>query len=499
MARAEDRLQYRRWLRPGVGIVTLWVLCSAAAIYPLWAVKYPPLLDYPNHLASSYVLAHLRDTSLPFHQWYGAEWGPYPYIAMDAVLHVLQFFAPIELAGRVYLSLTILGLPLATWFFLRQANPGQDSMVLWALVGTHNIFFLLAYLSFFTSLTFCFLALGLWLQWLARPRVFGWSLALLAFTAVYFSHLVTFAVTGLAVTAYCLLSRPPIRKWLLTWALFVPGACCYLYSARVIEKQATGIVFHGVWEKLDSLRWIAHGYSNRLDNITLFALAVYFVAAWLRNPEFRWSARWLGVGVILFAAYWGMPWAYGDGSDLDVRVLPVLFGVIFAFARVGRRGWWLAPVVLVLFFARVENITQHYRAAQPELVGLAGSFSVTPMNARVLPIVSADPDSDVLEHPFAHFWAYGVIRRHWFSPYLFELRGLEPLRVVQQSYTLDGFWDLDYRKETPDWRAIQEDYDYVWCYDTPQYSDGLGKIGQLAYESGKLKVYKVNPRAAAGP
>ena len=108
----------------------------------------------------------------------------------------------------------------------------------------------------------------------------------------------------------------------------------------------------------------------------------------------------------------------------------------------------------------------------------------------MLPIVQADEDSDALHHAFAHFWAYGVIRRHWFSPYLFELPGLNPLKVAHQSYTLDGFWDLDYR-ETPDWKAIQADYDFVWSYNAPQYDAGLKKIGTLTYADGKLRLYRV--------
>jgi hypothetical protein len=481
-----------------VALGALLVIVAAAAIYPIWAVKFPPFLDYPNHIASSYVLAHLHDSSLPFHDWYGADWGLYPYLTLDAVLEVMQWALPIEVAGRVYLSLGVIGLPLAIWFFLRQANPGQDTMALWALVGAHNIFFLLTYMNFYTSLSFCFLGLGLWLRWLEKPSAIRWVFALLAFTAVYFSHLICFGITGLAATAYCVFSRQRNRQVLLTWAMFVPGALCYFYSSRVIEKQTTGFVFLEFSEKLDNFRGIMHGYSGRLDLITMVALGIYFVAAWYRNPEFQWKWRWVGVGAVLFAAYWAMPWAYGDGSDLDLRVLPILFGIIPAAARVGRRGWWLAPVALILFFARVGNITENFRAAQPELEGLAGAFSVTPMNARVLPIVQADPESDVLHHPFAHFWAYGVIRRHWYSPYLQTFPGVMPLQIRNDAYTLDGFWDLDY-KEKPDWSAIQQDYDYVWCYNKPEYDAGLAAIGSVVYESGKLKMFKINGRTGPAP
>jgi hypothetical protein len=276
----------------------------------------------------------------------------------------------------------------------------------------------------------------------------------------------------------------------LTWLMFVPGAACYLYSARIMEKQRTGFIFFGFWEKLQNLRGMMHGYSERLDYLTLALFAAYFFLAWVRNREFRWNKPWLVVALVLFALYWAMPWAYGDGADLDLRVVPILFGVMLAAIRPGRRGWWLAPLVLALFLLRVGNIVQNYRAYQPELNGLAASFNVTAENVRVLPIIQADPDTDGLHHPFAHFWAYGVIRRHWFSPYLFELRGLNPLRITHDAYTLDGFWDLDY-KETPDWIAIQQDYDYVWCYNAPQFTKGLSTIGELVYSDRKLRLYRI--------
>ena len=479
------------------------VLIAIVVVAPLWCVKYPPLLDYPNHLASSYVLAHLHDPSLPFREWYGAKWGLYPYLAMEVSLRILQSFIDIELAGRIYLTLAVLALPLATWFFLRQANPGQDAVALWALVATHNIFFLLSYSNFFVSLSFCFLSLGLWLKWLARPRWILWFATLISVVALYFSHLVTFAFTGVAVTVYwfamnvwrgsrgtATTARPTIRSLLLTWAMFVPGALFYLLSARVIEKQSAGFIFLSFDDKLDNLHGLMHGYSDRLDYITLALFAAWFVLTWIANREFRWNPRWLAVAVVLFAIYWLMPWAYGDGSDLDVRVLPIFFGVTLAVIAPGRRAKLLAPIVLALFLLRVGNVVENYRAAQPELKGLAGSFQVTENNARVLPIIQADPDSDALHHPFAHFWAYGVIRKHWFSPYLFELRGLNPLRITHDSYTLDGFWDLEY-KETPDWSAVQQDYDYVWSYNCPQYDAGLSSIGSVVYSDGKLRMYQM--------
>ena len=126
------------------------------------------------------------------------------------------------------------------------------------------------------------------------------------------------------------------------------------------------------------------------------------------------------------------------------------------------------------------SVTRHFTEAQPALAGLARSFDAVPRGALVLPIVEGDEDP--IERPFTHFWAYGVIRRGWFSPYLMDAPGETPMRIIHDSYTPDGFWNLIY-EEAPDWQQVQSDYDYVWAYDVPRFSSSLAGIGERIYSS----------------
>src|SRR6266481_9127346 len=158
------------------------LILAAALLTPIWMVPFPPLLDYPNHLARSFVLAHINDPAFTFARFYRADWGAYPYLGMDASLAVLGRLFPIETAGRVFLSLCALALPAAAWFFLRQVNPGDDATALWALLIACNVFFLEGFLNFDLSLAVGFLALGLWLRWLAKQTVARWVSSVFAFT-----------------------------------------------------------------------------------------------------------------------------------------------------------------------------------------------------------------------------------------------------------------------------------------------------------------------------
>jgi hypothetical protein len=463
------------------------LILAAALLTPIWMVEFPPLLDYPNHLARSFVLAHLHDPAFTFSKFYRADWGAYPYLGMDAVLALLGRLFPIETAGRIFLSLCALALPASAWFFLRQTNPGEDSTALWTLLIAWNVFSLEGFLNFDLSLAVGLLALGLWLRWLAKPGIARWIAALVAFTVLYFTHLLGFGIAELVVMAYLAFDKRPVRDWIWSGALALPGMAFYLHSSRV-GLSVQKIIFHGFWEKLDSLGMILHGYSPLLDLISLVALGVWFFAAWWRNPEFRWNYRWLGVAAFLFILFWAIPWMWGEGSDLDIRVLPVLFVVILATARVGRRAKRLAVIPLLLFAARTINVTQHFTAAQPQLADLARSFEAVPRGALVLPIVEGDQDP--IERPFTHFWAYGVIRRGWFSPYLMDAPGETPMRIIYDSYTPDGFWNHVY-DEPPDWKQVQSDYEYVWAYDVSRFSAALSNIGDRIYSAGALEVYKI--------
>lgn len=462
-------------------------ILAAMLVAPIWIVAFPPLLDYPNHLARAFVLAHLGDPHFSFREFYRADWGAYPYLGMDASLAVLGRIFPIETAGRVFLSLCALALPASVWFFLRQVHPESEFTALWALLISYNVFFLEGFLNFDLSLAVGFLALGLWLRWLARREAGRWIAALVAFTALYFTHLLGFGIAGLIVVAYLAVSRRALRDWLWSGALALPGVAFYLHSSRV-GLATNKIVFHGFDDKLDSLGMILHGYWPWLDWISLGALALWFVAAWWRNPEFRWDRKWIVIATFLFALFWVIPWMWGEGSDLDIRVLPFLFVASLAMARVGRRAKWLAAIPLLLFAARTVSITRHFVQGQPQLAALARSFDTVPRGALVLPIVEGDEDP--VERPFTHFWAYGVIRRGWFSPYLMDAPGQTPMRVIHESYTPDGFWDLVY-DEPPDWQQVQSDYEYVWAYDVPRFAAPLAAIGEQVYSSGPLQVYRI--------
>jgi len=465
-------------------------LC-AILLAPIWTVHYPPLVDYPNHLASAFVLAHLKDPAFHFSQFYASDWNTYPYLAMDLILVGLQWFFPIDVAGRLFLSLCVLVVPLAVWFFIREANPGQDTLALWSLfISTGVYFFLDGLLNLQLGLALCFLVLGLWLRWLDRPRLTLWCLLLVATTALYFTHLVGFGVACFVATAYSILAHRRIREILLTWILFLAGILFYLHLVVHVRIGWTW-GSHDFARKATGLLVVMLGYSPALDFLTLVVMVGCIILGRSGNPEFRWNHRWLGVAGCLFVLYWIFPGAYGAAMEADRRLVPFLFILTLAAVRFGRRARLLGSIALLLFVLHTGDVEHHFLSLQPRLAEMSQSFSAIPNGARVLPM--SEWTKGVLR-PERHFWAYGVIQRGWFSPCLFHDPGVHPFKIKLQTSSPCG--PGIFGPESFDWARVQHDFDYVWAYDVPQLYPSLSAIGKLAFENGDVRVFRLTKPSA---
>lgn len=472
--------------------VLLLLLLAGVLVLPIWLVKYPPLVDYPNHLARTYILAHMGEKGFWLRQFYGVQWGLYPYLVMDLVLLALQTVFAVEIAGKILLSLCVLAIPASVWMFLRRVNPSQPALALCALPFTYNIFFLSGFLAYQLSIAVCFLLLAVCLDYIKKQSLARFCLCLLLATLLYFTHLVGFALAGLVLGLYGLATRQRVKFFGFLFLIFLPGTAFW-----AINKATVGIssllIMGNPKEKLIGLSEVMRGYSTRLDLVCLLALLGTVLAMWVRNREVRWNRAWLWPSAAVFGLYWVFPMVYGTGWDADTRIL--LFTALLAWATVdfGRRTKWLVPVVLVLTMLRVTNVAYHFVQEQPRLASMAQSFSTPPPNSRVLPVVSSWGERQI-QQPYRHFWAYGVIEHHWFAPYLFTDQGVQPLTKVYPAYDPPGFWSFRYTSPLSLPR-IQQDYDYVWAYNVEAMAHDFATIGDVAFRQGDLTVYKIRPRA----
>jgi hypothetical protein len=77
----------------------------AVLAFPFFLVDVPPVLDYPNHLARYFVLAHPDDAALS--QMYAPHWTILPNLGMDAIGAALLRIGDAHVHGRILLALSL--------------------------------------------------------------------------------------------------------------------------------------------------------------------------------------------------------------------------------------------------------------------------------------------------------------------------------------------------------------------------------------------------------
>jgi hypothetical protein len=476
--------------------VGLTLMAVAALLAPIWTVRYPLLIDYPNHLASAFALAHLKDPAFHFNLYYAADWNTYPYLTMDLILVGLQRLVSVDIAGRLLLSICVLSVPAAAWFFIRRANAGQEHLALWSLLVSSNLFFFLyGFINMQFSLALCLILLAVWLRHLERPTVSSWAALPVLATCLYFTHLMGFGVACLAMTVYALALGSRWRQLIFAWALFVPGALLYVHATLGLHASRV-LQFRPLAAKASGLLVAVLSYSPWIDFVTLLVTIALVVWARQGTPKPNWNRGWLWVTGCLFLLYWVFPASYGAGMDADRRLLPFVALLGLAALRVApRRGQVLAALAAALFILRIGALEAQSLHEQPHLEGLATSFEVIPQGARVLPVVDWADGGPMVER---HFWAYGVIERGWFSPVLFHDSGVQPFAIKTQGYNPYGGAFADVK--SVDWAAVRQDYDYVWSFRSPQFSSPLAAIGNRVFKSGDLEVFRMtaSPSTLAG-
>jgi hypothetical protein len=101
------------------------VATSAALLAPLFLIDVPPLLDYPNHLARMFVLAHPDDPVLS--RMYVPHWTIIPNLAIDLLIPPLMRVLPVYVAGRLMLAVALL-LPMIGCAAYSRAVFGRRSL-----------------------------------------------------------------------------------------------------------------------------------------------------------------------------------------------------------------------------------------------------------------------------------------------------------------------------------------------------------------------------------
>ncbi len=464
--------------------VALFILLASSLALPFLFVNEPPLLDYPNHLARTFILNHLHDPAYHFSEYYRADWKPYPYILWDALMVALQQVLPVEVAGKLLLVLTTVLLPVAVAWFLWQANRTEIKLSFLACALSYYVLFLWGFTAYHLSMGLCFLMVGTWLWYRRKPSVARAVLFSLLSFATYFAHLLGFASAALILVLYES-TRFNWREWLRLACFLAPPSVLALW-ARPGLSGPSGVEWRSIMWKWYVLRGQpTHGYDKTLDIVFAGGLVLCLLVAVAGNRELRVNWRWLAVALGVFGVFLLLPDGWGMSNDVDSRLVPPLCLVALAVFRVGRRANWIVVLAIALTALRVFNITTGFQRETPKSAAMNDGIAQIARNARVFPVSNDLMEKDPFDHYYGHYWAYAVIRRGAVSGSLFDIPGQTPLRITYEPFTRDS------ERQEIDWKLVSRHCDYIWSYGDARDQRGISEVADKVFEERPLILYWV--------
>ena len=369
------------------------VLFAAA----FWTVRFPPLVDYPNHLAIAAVLRRIWSGDAAARALYEVDLLT-PNGAFHVVVAALSFVVPIEAAGKIVLS----AIPLLSAFSALRLMRALDRPGYLAFVPLQVVFghtFCFGFLNFTLAVPFAIWAFACWLEHRRAPTTRSLYRVLALSLVLPWLHMLAPAIAGLsaAIVVTCELEggvrRVPQHLARLvreTWP-FAPGAIVALLLAWHGSASTHGNWVSTApdgtdvpaWEKLAELpRTVVGNFSDGSDRWTFVLTLVLALVLLVRRgadadarvPR-RLAIAWLAIFMVLPRVLFST-WFFSD----RLAGLVVLFFAAALPASSSRAVRWTFALLAVFAAA---NTVVHFRML-PEQASAARILDAIPRQRRVL-------------------------------------------------------------------------------------------------------------------
>ncbi len=513
----------------------LWWTAAATVLallmVPLFVVQVPPLLDYPNHLARQWFLAH--ETGDPIlSRFYVPHWAAVPDLLMDLVVVAALKVLPVYVAGKVAIAFSLIS-QLAGVSLYSRALTGRWSLwpLAWGLIAYNGIF-LLGFLSFLASIGLALAVAAAWIAWREQYPVRTTLLVAAAGVFVFFCHALGFVFLGFLIASRELdrliasrASGGTLAKQIAqrALALIVVALPCVVIYLAAVPPQATFIRFAPLLLSIESFGIVFDCYSRVFGGLVLGALLCFVYFAWKQDHAGVPRLTLIQI-TVLAILYLCCPFAFGDATWLNVRVAYLVAILLFAGVapRLPQRAALSVSVVVALVLAlRIELVADVWHSFGNELQDFREVIAPVTPGSKVL-TVALLPEEDPAYWKAAprarriagavpsdtHLPALLMIERHAFWPMLFSRASQHTIRVRRKYVPLStrggelpSYQTLTNPKPTdyvfaPYLRGWQKKFDYVLLMNAGGIAD-LNKIAPrrltLLTHADIAALYKVKP------
>ena len=406
-----------------------WSVIAFAAIatlLPVMLTAVPPLYDYAGHLARIVTTWRILTDTDPSGN-FALVADIVPNLAMDGIVLAFMWLGlPAEIAGRVFLGLTLLLIGGGVLAFHRTLFARRSLFPALALPFVYGNTLLWGFMNYLFGIGVMLLAAALW-ERLRRVSLAaaGLWLALLAVLA-FFSHLIAalllFGVVVGLQASRLLAARRTWPAFVVALAAFLPTVALMLASP-LLDKHTptaprTGGLFIGWTAILDRIRgftYLGTTYSDEIEQIAVLAvlaLAVYLLAR--RRLTLHWPMALPLAGLTVI--YLVLPDGWFGTAFVPHRLPLAILGLALAMADAPGRQRALAAFVTVLMVIRIAIVLPAWQAADAAYAPFLAAIDRIPATARIYYAVVYDgPFWNQLRPPFGNLANYATIRSGAYS------------------------------------------------------------------------------------
>gem|GEM_PF-5033196 len=341
--------------------ILILVVIFVLACIPIWIVKYPPLVDYPMHVARAYLLSLPQDGQ-GITEFYQAKWQPIPNLGMDIIVSQIMHFMPPLVAGKVFLCLIQLGLLSGSFAFAVALHKRITIAAFLPALALYDQWFFMGFANYLFGIGIAFWAVAVWLWSEDWPKSKRWA-AMAGFAVVLVvCHMMALLVAVGTIFVLSLRDGPKLKATtrvlvgsatvcvLAYIGLLVIGRIPIQWDARIETlKNTMGISVFGVTALMTGGTMLAKrpqrdlalllgllvftifgpsfigGTAFACDRLSLPLLFVWFATAVTRDKELRNALLVLSaISMSLWvskAHYWNLH------SDLASRNISLVVGM----------------------------------------------------------------------------------------------------------------------------------------------------------------------------
>lgn len=457
----------------GKRIAVLFLALICIWLIPVWSVDFPPLVDYPNHLARMSILSdggadpHLRE-------YYDIRWAVLPNLAMDVAVPFMARFISVPAAGKAFITLIFLLLAGGAMALHRVLFGQWTPWPLIAFLFLYNRPFLWGFMNFLFGLGVALWILAAWIASCRRSRPFRMGVFVPLTLLLFFCHLFALGVYGLAILGVTFYRRrrdapsfPGWKEWATALAPFVLPAILFLFvSPTGGEEAVTQLRFGGLTRKLTAIFQPVNNYNRVLDAGTALLLAASLLAGLATRklqiaPPLRYPI------IILSFFFLLMPEVLLGVHSVDNRLPNALAFLLAAGTRFRgnrRNETRILAILLVLGLFRLGFVGWHWRTADQIYHRHHSFLGKMEPGARLFSAIFLGGDWQPFPVPVSHFPCQMIADRSAFVPSLFAYPSQQPVQIATEYQEIGKkFPETRFNhKWNPDWDFIRKHFDYVW-------------------------------------